>query len=130
MSYVDAIWDRDKDIIKVVERDPKKGRIYQEYPARYMFYHPDQKGKYKSIYGESLSKVTCKTNKEFQKELRIHSDRRLFESDIKPVFRNLEDNYLGKDAPNLNVAFFDIETDMQPFAVSSQHMVKIRKKAK
>jgi len=130
MSYVDAWWDRDKDIIKVVERDPKKGRIYQEYPARYVFYHLDSKGKYKSIYGESLSKVTCKTNKEFQKELRIHSDRRLFESDIKPVFRNLEDNYLGKDAPTLNVAFFDIETDMQPFAVSSQHMVKIRKKAK
>lgn len=114
MSYVDAIWDRDKDIIKVVERDPKKGRIYQEYPARYVFYHPDQKGKYKSIYGESLSKVTCKTNKEFQKELRIHSDRRLFESDIKPVFRNLEDNYLGKDAPKLNVAFFDIEVDFDP----------------
>ena len=114
MSYVDALWDRDKDIIKVVERDPKKGRIYQEYPARYVFYHPDQKGKYKSIYGESLSKVTCKTNKEFQKELRIHSDRRLFESDIKPVFRNLEDNYLGKDAPTLNVAFFDIEVDFDP----------------
>jgi len=114
MSYVDAIWDRDKDIIKVVERDPKKGRIYQEYPARYVFYHLDSKGKYKSIYGESLSKVTCKTNKEFQKELRIHSDRRLFESDIKPVFRNLEDNYLGKDAPTLNVAFFDIEVDFDP----------------
>jgi len=114
MSYVDALWDRDKDIIKVVERDPKKGRIYQEYPARYVFYHPDQKGKYKSIYGESLSKVTCKTNKEFQKELRIHGDRRLFESDIKPVFRNLEDNYLGKDAPKLNVAFFDIEVDFDP----------------
>ena len=55
MSYVDAIWDRDKDIVKVVERDPTKGRIYQEYPARYVFYHPDQKGKYKSIYGERQS---------------------------------------------------------------------------
>ena len=114
MSYVDAIWDKDKDIIKVVERDPTKGRIYQEYPARYMFYHPDQKGKYKSIYGESLSRVTCKSNKEFQKEIRIHSDRRLFESDIKPAFRCLEDNYLGKDAPKLNVAWFDIEVDFDP----------------
>ena len=114
MSYVDAIWDRDKDIIKVVERDPKKGRLFQEYPARYVFYHPDQRGKYKSIYGESLSKVTCKSNKEFQKELRIHSDQRLFESDIKPAFRCLEENYLGKDAPKLNVAFFDIEVDFDP----------------
>jgi hypothetical protein len=128
MSYVDSIWDKDKDIIKVVERDPKKGRIYQEFPAKYIFYYPDPKGKYKSIHGENLSKVTCRNNKDFQKEIRIHGDRRLYESDIKPVFRCLEDNYLGKDAPKLNVAFFDIETDMQPFAVSSQHMVRIRRK--
>ena len=114
MSYVDAIWDRDNDIVKVVERDPKQGRIFQNYPARYLFYYPDQRGKYKSIYGESLSRITCKNNKEFQKELRIHSSQRLFESDIKPVFRCLEDNYLGKDAPKLNVAFFDIEVDFDP----------------
>jgi DNA polymerase elongation subunit (family B) len=114
MSYVDAIWDRDNDIVKVVERDPKQGRIFQDYPARYIFYYPDPKGKHKSIHGESLSRVTCKNNKEFQKELRIHSNQRLFESDIKPVFRCLEDNYLGKDSPKLNVAFFDIEVDFDP----------------
>jgi len=114
MSYVDAIWDRDKDIIKVVERDPKKGRIFQEYSARYMFYYPDQKGKYKSIFGENLTKVTAKNYKEFQKEQRIYSNHRLYESDINPVFRCLEDNYLGKDAPKLNVAFWDIEVDFDP----------------
>jgi len=114
MSYVDAIWDRDNDIVKVVERDPKQGRVFQNYPARYLFYYPDPKGKYKSIHGEGLSRITCKNNKEFQKELRIHSNQRLFESDIKPVFRCLEDNYLGKDAPKLNVAFFDIEVDFDP----------------
>jgi len=114
MSYVDAIWDRDKDIIKVVERDPKKGRLYQEFPARYLFYFPDPKGKYRSIHGEALSRITCKNYKDFQKEQRIHSSQRLFESDIKPVFRCLEDNYLGKDAPKLNVAFYDIEVDFDP----------------
>jgi DNA polymerase elongation subunit (family B) len=114
MSYVDAIWDRDKDIIKVVERDPKKGRLYQEFPARYLFYFPDPKGKYRSIHGEALSRITCKNYKDFQKEQRIHSSQRLFESDIKPVFRSLEDNYLGKDAPKLNVAFYDIEVDFDP----------------
>ena len=114
MSYVDAIWDRDNDIIKVVERDPKKGRIFQEFPARYVFYYPDQKGKYRSIYGESLSKVVCKSHKEFQKEQRIHNNQRLFESDINQVFRSLEENYLGKDAPKLNVAFWDIEVDFDP----------------
>jgi len=114
MSYVDAMWDRDKDVIKVVERDPKKGRIYQEYPAKFIFYYPDQKGKYKSIYGENLSKVSCRNNKDFQKELRIHGERRLYESDIKPAFRCLEDHYLGAEPPKLHVAFFDIEVDFDP----------------
>ena len=114
MSYVDAIWDRDKDIVQVVERDPKKGRIYTDYPARYMFYYPDAKGKYRSIYGESLSRVTSKNYKEFQKEQRIYSNQKLFEQDINPIFRCLEENYLGKDAPKLNVAFFDIEVDFDP----------------
>jgi DNA polymerase elongation subunit (family B) len=114
MSYIDARWDRDKDIVTVVERDPVKGRIFQDYPARYMFYYPDAKGKYRSIYGESLSKVTAKNWKEFQKEQRIHSSHKLYEGDINPVFRCLEENYLGKEAPALNVAFFDIEVDFDP----------------
>jgi DNA polymerase elongation subunit (family B) len=114
MSYVDAIWDREKDIVRIVERDPKKGRIYQDYPARYMFYYPDQRGKYKSIYGENLSKVTAKSWKEFTKEQRIHSGHKLYESDINPIFRCLEENYLGKEPPKLNVAFWDIEVDFDP----------------
>ena len=114
MSYVDSIWDRDKDTIKVVERDPVKGRIYQEFPARYTFYYPDSKGKFKSIYGKSLSKVTTRSWKDHAKEQKIHSGHRLFESDINPVFRNLEENYLGKEPPKLNVAFFDIEVDFDP----------------
>ena len=114
MSYVDARWDREKDIVQVVERDTKKGRIYQDYSAKYMFYYPDQRGKFRSIYGDSLSKVTARSWKEFIKEQKIHSSHKLYESDINPVFRCLEENYLGRDAPNLNVAFFDIEVDFDP----------------
>jgi DNA polymerase elongation subunit (family B) len=114
MSYCDAVWDREKDIVKVVERDPVKGRLYKEYAARYVFYYPDQRGKYKSIFGESLTKVSAKTFKEYVKEQRIHSSHKLYESDINPVFRCLEENYLGKDTPNLNVAFWDIEVDFDP----------------
>jgi DNA polymerase elongation subunit (family B) len=114
MSYVDAIWNRDDDIVRVVERDSNKGRTFHEYPARYMFYYPDQKGKHTSIYGESLSKVVCKNWKDFIKEQKIHSGHKLYESDINPVFRVLEENYLGKDAPKLNVAFWDIEVDFDP----------------
>ena len=114
MSYCDAIWDREKDIVRVVERDPAKGRLYQEYPARYLFYYPDQRGKYKSIFGENLTKVVSRTFKEHVKEQRIHSSHTLYESDINPIFRCLEENYLGKDTPKLNVAFWDIEVDFDP----------------
>ena len=114
MSYVDAIWDRDTDVVKVVERDPVKGRTFHEYPAKYLFYYPDQKGKYTSIFGDPLSKVVAKNWKDFIKEQKIHSGQKLFESDINPVFRVLEENYLGKDEPKLNIAFFDIEVDFDP----------------
>ena len=114
MSYVDAIWDREKDVVRVVERDPKKGRTFHDYPARYVFYYPDGKGKYKSIFGEPLARVSSKSWKEFIKEQKIHSNHKLYESDINATFRVLEENYLGKDAPKLNVAFFDIEVDFDP----------------
>lgn len=114
MSYIDALWDRDSDVIKVIERDPKLGRIYQEYPAKYIFYYPDQRGKHRSIFNQPLNKVTCKSYKEFIKEQKIHSGHKLFESDVNPVFRCLEDNYLGKESPNLNALFFDIEVDFDP----------------
>ena len=114
MSYVDALWDREKDIIHVVERDEKGVRKFVEYPARYVFYYPDNRGKYRSIFGENLSKVTTRSFKEFSKEQKIHSNHTLYESDINPVFRVLEENYLGKEAPKLHVAFFDIEVDFDP----------------
>jgi len=114
MSYVDAIWNRDDDVVRVVERDANNSRTFREYPARYVFYYPDQKGKYTSIFGSPLSKVSCKNWKDFIKEQKIHSGHKLFESDINPVFRCLEENYLGKEDPKLNVAFFDVEVDFDP----------------
>ena len=115
MSYVDAVWNRDKDTVCVVERDANRKRIYQEYPARYIFYYPDLKGKHHSIFGDSLTRVVSRGYKEFQKEQRIYgSSNKLFENDINPIFRCLEENYHNKEAPKLNVAFFDIETDFDP----------------
>ena len=108
--YVDALIDRDKDIIHVVERQNGK-RIYREYPARYLLYYPDPRGKFESIFGDKLERVVCTNGKSFAKEKKLHSDKRLFESDVNPVFRCLADNYLGQEPPKLNTAFFDIEVD-------------------
>ena len=114
MSYVDAFYNREQDIINVVERDSNGNRTYKEYPARHIFYYQDPKGKFLSIKGDPLSRVTSKNVKEHRKELAIHSNRKLFESDINPNYRCLEDNYLNVDPPKLNVAFFDIEVDFDP----------------
>lgn len=46
--------------------------------------------------------------------MRINSGKRLWESDINPIFRCLEDNYLGAQSPKLQTAFFDIEVDFDP----------------
>lgn len=113
MPYVDAIFDRESDIIRVVERRDGK-RTFQEYQAKYTFYYKDPKGKYKSVYGDPLSRIVCKNTKDFRKEIAINRDKELFESDVNPIFQCLSENYLNQDAPKLNIAFWDIETDFDP----------------
>jgi DNA polymerase elongation subunit (family B) len=113
LSYVDALFDRDSDIVRVVERKDGK-RKYTEYPIKYTFYYEDPKGKHKSIYGDPISRIVCKNTKEFRKELAINKGKKMFESDINPIFQCLSENYLNQDAPKLNIAFFDIETDFDP----------------
>ena len=113
MSYVDALFDRDKDRIHVVERVDGR-REYREYPASYVFYYADPRGKHKSIYGSPVSRFSSRNNKEFRKELRLQSGKQIFESDINPVFRCFEENYKDDVAPKLQTAFFDIEVDFDP----------------
>jgi DNA polymerase elongation subunit (family B) len=114
MSYIDAYYKRDEDKVYVVERNSKGERKFVEYDARYIFYYPDARGKHRSIFGEKLQKVQTATFKDFVREQKIRSNKKLYEQDINPVFRCLEENYLGKDAPKLNVVFFDIEVDFDP----------------
>jgi DNA polymerase elongation subunit (family B) len=114
MSYIDAILDRDSDRIFVVERTPEGKRTYKEYPANYVFYYSDPKGKYRSIYGDPVSRFSTRKRSEFEKERRIHSGKKLFESDVNVVFRCLSDNYLGAEPPKLHTCFFDIEVDFDP----------------
>ena len=114
MSYIDAIHDRDSDRILVVERDSKGERTYNEFPANYVFYYSDPKGKYRSLYGNPVSRFSSRKRSEFEKEKRIHSNKKLFESDINAVFRCLSENYLKVDAPKLHTVFFDIEVDFDP----------------
>ena len=110
MSYVNALFDRDRDAIHVVERN-NGSRQYAEYPAQYVLYYDDPKGKFRSIYGNPVSRFSTRNNKEFRREMAMQKKKKLYEADINPIFRCLEENYKGKDAPQLNTAFFDIEVD-------------------
>jgi DNA polymerase elongation subunit (family B) len=112
--YVDAYFNRDSDVINIVERSNEGKRVFKEYPVKYTFYYPDARGKFTSIYGEPLSRIVCKTSKDFHKELKIHSNQTLYEADINPIFVSLSEHYLGQDAPKINAAFFDIEVDFDP----------------
>jgi len=110
LSFVDALYDREHDRIHVVERINGE-RVYKEYPAEYIFYYNDPRGKFTSIYGTPVARFSTRNSKEFRKEVAIQKGKQLYESDINPIFRCLEENYKNKDAPELHAAFFDIEVD-------------------
>jgi len=114
LSYVDAVHSRDEDRIYVVERGVDGKRHYTEYPANYVFYYSDPKGKYRSIYNEPLSRFSTRKRTEFEKERRVHGNKKIYESDVNVVFRCLSENYLKVDAPKLHTCFFDIEVDFDP----------------
>jgi DNA polymerase elongation subunit (family B) len=112
--YVDAYFDRNADIVRVVERTKDGKREFKEFPVRYTFYYEDSRGKFQSIYGKPLSRIVCKNTKDFHKEVKINSGKQLYEADINPVVACLSENYINQDAPKLNVAFWDIEVDFDP----------------
>ena len=114
MSYVDAWFDRENDIIRVVERNKKQEREFRDIPVKHTFYVKDPRGKHLSIYSEPVQRIVCKNTKELRKEMAINSGKQLYEADINPIFVTLSENYLNQDAPKLNIAFFDIEVDFDP----------------
>jgi DNA polymerase elongation subunit (family B) len=113
MSYIDALFDRDRDRIHIVGRRDGE-RYYEEHPANYIFYYDDPRGKFRSIFNTPVARFSSRNSKEFRKEMAIQKGKKLYEADINPVFRCLEENYKGIDAPRLHTAFFDIEVDFDP----------------
>ena len=111
--YVDAFFDRTSDTIHVVERNQEK-RVFKEYPVKYTFFYEDPTGKYTSVFGTPLKRIHCKNTKEFRKELAINKGKKLYESDLNPVFQCLAENYINQESPTLQVCYFDIETDFDP----------------
>lgn len=108
--YIDALEEREKGIIRVVERRGGR-REYLEYPADYSFYIKDQGGSHRSIFGDKLKKITPGSYTDLMKAKNSMKQFQTFESDVNYVFRCIEQHYEGTDTPNPHVAFFDIEVD-------------------
>lgn len=114
MSYIDAIHNKESEEIIVVERDKGGLRKYNKHPANYVMYYPDRKGKHRSLFGDPVTKFSTRDRGEFEKERRIHSGKKLFESDVNIIFRCLSEQYRSVEAPVLHTCFFDIETAFDP----------------
>ena len=110
MSYVFARQNRKSEKIDVVERINGK-RIYSSFPIDYSFYVDDQNGHYKSLYNTPISKITPKTYGECKKEIAVQQskNKKMWESDLNPVFKCLSTHYRHAPVPDLHVALFDIE---------------------
>ena len=113
MSYISA-W-RNGNSVVVWERTPT-GRIVKEYPAPYYFYAPREGGKYKSIFGEELDKIVCKTWDAMKNAVIECENVKVptFESDIAPELKVLAAHYYDVPPPKLNITFLDIEVDYDP----------------
>ena len=111
--YVDAIYDKNRDQIRVVERVDGK-RILVDYKPEYNFYVTDPRGQHTSIHGDKVTEVRCRSYTDFRKNVAINKHNKMFESDIKPLNKTMAKHYNGVDVPKLQSAFFDIEVDFDP----------------
>lgn len=107
--YVDAYFDQKSDVIHVIERVDGK-RVFKEHKPDWHFYVDDNYGSHLNIYRKPVKKMQPRSMGEKKRMLGM-ANGNTYESDINPVFRMLEQNYLDCQVPKLNVAFFDIETD-------------------
>lgn len=116
MCYISALANRQNNTVYVWERTPEGERVLRDYVAPYYCYYDDEDGKYKTIFDTPVSKLECKTSKDFTnaKEEIKSNNIKLWEADILPEHRVLSNHYYGVPAPQLHITFFDIEVDYDP----------------
>jgi DNA polymerase elongation subunit (family B) len=112
--YIDA--KRIGNTIKVSERDENGTRRIKTHQPPYIFYYQDDNGKYDSINGDKLHRKRYTDRRAFYGDLKRHKakGKLIFESDIDPVNRMLEERYQMDDGPKLNICILDIEVDKDP----------------
>ncbi len=115
MSYISAETQGDQVIIWE-RHDPFEPRKVIKDDAEWSFYVEHEKGREKSLFGASLKEMTFNNRFEFEenrREARIEGYK-IYDSDVGPELKYLSRHYYGKQSPNLNVTFYDIEIEVDP----------------
>ena len=113
--YIDA--RRINGKVWISERTKQGIRKVHSHLPPYVFYYEDANGTHTSIHDTKLRERRFTKWRAFKNELDHVKDvlkRNVYESDINPVYRFLEERYKTDDAPPLNIAFLDIEVDKDP----------------
>lgn len=88
------------------------------------FYVPDEKGKYKSLFGDKLKKIVLNHPAEVKAEREKYD--KTFEADVTYINRFLIDNFKEIPQEPIRICFFDIETDdSEGFPRASEAKAKI-----
>lgn len=116
MSYISAQLSQNRSQVLVWERNEKGERVVQRYKTPLFFYMEDHAGNHSSIFGTHLSKFTFDNYNEFYqtKQGLIAKNVTLYESDIRPEYKVLSQNYYNAPMHKLHISFLDIEVDYDP----------------
>lgn len=115
MSYIDAMYHKRDNRLYIVERIDGVRRTRAVTPEL-VLHVASPNGQCESIFGERYRRERFTNWRAFEKALTQAAEkgRKVCESDIDPMFRYLAKHYMGVPAPELHVAFFDIEVGFDP----------------
>ena len=103
--------------VYVSERDTNGDLHIKTHLPPYMFYYKSEGGKYTSIYDDPLEAKRYTNRRAFNGALKKYRDagHTIFESDVNPVFRLLEERYPNnQELPDVHIGIIDIEVDKDP----------------
>ncbi|QOI71742.1 putative DNA polymerase [Erwinia phage pEa_SNUABM_47] len=114
--YIDGYMDRKRtgEVLHVAERVNGQ-RILREIEPVYEYYVESPYGTFKTINGTLAERFEFTRYSEMKKQMdTLPSTAQIFEADCNVTFKTLAKHYMGKSSPDLNIVFFDIETDFHP----------------
>lgn len=113
--YFDAYFDNKNDKIITFEKNNKQLCVNTLTPV-YEFYYYNPNGEYISIDEQRVSLMKCYNKYDFKKKVEQFQQELipLFESDHNILFKTLNQYYKNTLPAEINIAFFDIENDIDP----------------